>query len=206
MKIRSIFLAVIASFAIGYSSFAGGTITNVDLASDGDGNIECYFYLPGSTWDTVSIDGVQYAGPGHIVGSILTDTEEDPTLTLNNVIDNDTGFAWAGYLVNIYMNKPFTIPTTPTVNGPAGWSMSSYVTPAFNTGTNYMASILFVGGSPIPDVTGQIDFTYQVAFAGSVIFTEELIPIAVPEPSAVSLLLGGGLLLAARRISRRQTR
>jgi hypothetical protein len=206
MKIRSIFLAVAVVSCAALSSIAGGTITNVDLASDGDGAIDCYMYLTGSAWESVSIDGIQHFGPGHIVGQIQTDTELDPTLTLNNTIDNDTGFAWSGYLVNIYLNKPFTIPTVPTLNAPAGWSLSTYVTPAFNTGTNYMASILFVGGTPIPDITGQIDFTYQISFAGSASFTEELIPIAVPEPTALSLVLGGGLVLAARRISRRQSR
>ena len=206
MKIRTILLAVAAAVALSYSSFAGGTITNVDLASDGDGAIECYFYLPGATWDSIAIYGDQFSGPAHIVGTILSDSELDPTLTLNNLIDNDTGFAWAGYLVNVYMNKPFTIPTIPLLNAPAGWSLTSYNAVAWNTGTNYMASILYNGTPSIPDPTGQIDFTYQVAFAGSVTFTEELIPIAVPEPTAMSLVFGGGLLLAARRISRRQSR
>lgn len=201
MKIRSILLVGVATFALSFSSLAGGTITNVDLASDGDGAIEC-IYTPGGTLDIANIDGIQFWGPGHITGTILTDTEDDPTLTLNNVIDNDTGFAWAGYLVNVYMNKPFTIPTTPTLAGPAGWSLTSYNAVAWNTGTNYMASILYNGAPPIPDVTGQIDFTYKVSFAGSVQFCSEFVPIAVPEPSALSLVFGG-LLLAARRISRR---
>jgi hypothetical protein len=202
MKIRSILLVGIATLAISFSSLAGGTITNVDLAADGDGAIECV-YTPGGTLDFAAIDGIQFWGPGHVVGNIITDSELDPTLTLNNVIDNDTGFAWTGYLVNVYMNKTFTIPTAPVVNSPAGWALASYNAVAVNTGTNFMASILFQGTPAIPDTTGSIDFTYKVAFVGSVQFCEELVPI--PEPSMVSLMFGG-LVLAARRISRRQPR
>jgi hypothetical protein len=202
MKIRSILLAATATLLLAVSAYAGGNVTNIQASADGDGNIVCPVY----TWSyssVANIYGDQYGAPGHIIFDITSDTEQDPTLTLNNVIDNDTGFSWAGYQVLIYMNKTFTIPTAPLLNGPAGWGMISYTPSATFNGTEWVGQIDFSGTPPIGP-GGQIDFTYQLAFAGSVRFTQELVPIAVPEPAACTLLLGGGLL--AGLLARRQRR
>ena len=46
--------------------------------------------------------------PGHMVGTVVLDSPEDPTLTLSGTIDNQTASAWYGYQINVIMSIPFT--------------------------------------------------------------------------------------------------
>ena len=41
--------------------------------------------------------------------TILTDSTTDPTLTINNSINNTSSFAWTEYVVNVAMNQSFSI-------------------------------------------------------------------------------------------------
>lgn len=174
-------------------------------ADDGDGAITCQ-----SSWDagttTLSIVGNQYWGPGHVGTDPLsdraffqTDTPLDPTVTVRNTIDNDTGFSWTAYHVNVYMTKTFTLSAatiyTPSTSEP-GWSGSVTVSPAVWNGTEYEGQLDFTGGTPIPN-GGTIDFSYKMSFIGSVQYCQEMIP--VPEPGTFALLLSGLIGLAVFR-------
>jgi hypothetical protein len=201
MKFRSILLAVAAISLTAYSSLAGGTITNVNAWADGDGAIVCPIYSWDNT-DVVGIYGDQYSGPGHIFANINVDSEVDPTLTLNNVIDNDTMFAWTGYQVTVVMNKTFTLSAV-AVNSPGDWTVTSVVQPGAPVAGLWTGTMLFSAGTPIA-IGDSIDFTFKETFIGSVQTCMTFEPI--PEPGAFSLLLAGGLLLAGRSLSRRQPR
>ena len=64
----------------------------------------------------------------------------DPTVTMRNTIDNDTGFSWTGYHVNVFMDNPFTVSAatiyTPATSEP-GWTGSITVSPAVLVGSQY---------------------------------------------------------------------
>lgn len=177
---------------------SNASVTNVTYHADGDGAITCPVYTwPGGT--TIQIMGDQFWGPGDIVGQIQPDGMVDPTLTLANNINNDTGFAWTGYLVDISMNTSFTIGGPPTVTVPADWTIASVMQPGAPVGGVYTGHIVLESGTPVAP-GGQLDFSYSVTFSGPVSFTETLTP--VPEPGMLSLAFCG-LLLAGWTIRRR---
>lgn len=196
------FVTALALGGIGQASIIGWGI-----ADDGDGAIVC-----NGSWDagtsTMGIVGNQYWGPGHMgtlplsaTAYFQTDTELDPTVTMRNTIDNDTGSSWSGYHINVYMNKAFSVSVatiyTPDTSEP-GWSGSITVSPAVWNGSEYQAQVDYTGGTAIPD-GGTIDFSYKMIFTGSVQYCQEMIPTLVPEPGTFVLALGGLLGLVALR-------
>lgn len=198
-------LALFASVAL-LTLPAQSAITDVTYQADGDGGVVCPSYQwPGG--DSVSVYGDQYCQPGHILFNVSTDTEQDPTLALLNAIDNDTGFAWTGYEVDIWMNKTFSI-SGPTVLLPPSWSVSSVDQPVLGTAYQdgvaipnvYIGKLFFSGSSPIA-VGGTLEFAFSISFSGSASFTEQLVP--VPEPSLG--FLGIGAILGVVTILRRKS-
>ena len=197
MFIRSILPLVVTPFLFVFNGLA--TVTSLTYTDDGDGAIVC----PPYEWtggDTVNIYGDQYSGPGHVNFTVGTDTEQDPTLLLINAIDNDTAFAWTGYEVDIMMNKTFTL-SGANVLSPGDWTIASLVQPGSPVAGIYTGHMIFSGGTPIAPL-GTLDFSFNISFLGSVQFTEQLTP--VPEPAALSFLVGGALLLGWTRFQRRQ--
>ena len=53
--------------------------------------------------------------------TIVTDTTTDPTLTVNNSINNTSSFAWTEYIVSVAMNQSFSIDSAGVIT-PSGWT------------------------------------------------------------------------------------
>jgi hypothetical protein len=194
-KLLAMTLVVLASATFGYADIIGNTI-----ADDGDGVITCVTYGFEKVADhefKLDIDGSHNIwDSGHIQGDIITDNELDPSLTLNNSIDNDTDFTWTDYHVKVTMNKTFTIDNVTVAN--PGWT--SVLTPPSQVGSDWIGYIEYYAGVPIP-VTGQINFSYRMTFLGSASFQEELTP--TPEPGTLALVAFGllGLFVMRRRFA-----
>lgn len=166
--------------------------------------LNCYNY--GTLWDSsgdISIGATQTAA-GKMGGAVTTDTILDPTLTVNNAIGNDTGFDWTSYVVDVFLNKSFTVafPATPVAN-PSGWSAGVSIAPHFDVASGlYTAELLYTGGTPVSSnplsPNNEFDFAYKVTFSGATSYslTEQVSP--VPEPAAFSLLLCGLVLGALK--------
>jgi hypothetical protein len=207
----AVFLAL-----LGWVGISNADIVGFQAMDDGDGALVCASTFDYGTY-TLSITGNQYWSPGHVgveslnpldplVAYFQTDTELDPTVTMRNTIDNDTGSSWTGYHVNVYMDKPFDLLNPVLVWYPStsesGWSGSITVTPAVQIGFSpdvWQAQLDYVGGTPIPD-GGVLDFSYKMSFVGTVHYCQEMIPI--PEPGTFALVLCGlaGLVVVRRGI------
>jgi hypothetical protein len=198
MKTKTLLLAALAALTCSVSS---GSITNV--VAWGGSAVDCYLYSWGTPSDLFTMHSSQTAA-GSIWGRIDTDTETDPTLTLNNVIDNDTTFDWTSYNVDVFMNHSFSI-SAPTVNSPVygvgDWGVQSFTPSATFNGSQWVGHVVLTGLTPILQNVGTLDFSYTISFIGSVVFTESLTP--VPEPDSITLLIGGVLGIARLTVLRR---
>ncbi|MGH7992389.1 MAG: hypothetical protein ACREDQ_02660 [Limisphaerales bacterium] len=188
-------------------SASKANITGISFADDGDGAITCPVYTwSGSASDlSAPITGEQCWEPAHVVGTITTDTANDPNLILGSAIDNDTTFAWTAYQVNVYMNNTFSL-SAASVTLPADWTLASIQTtavPVVSLHGSYEAQILFTSGTPVA-IGDELDFSYKISFSGatSYSFTQEMIP--VPEPGTLGFLMAGVLLLSGKKIVQRR--
>ncbi len=202
MKKLSAILAILAAFF--FCSTSHANITNVTYASDGDGAFSCnlWNWSGNASSVNVGVSGDQYWAPGHLILNVLTTGPEDPTLNINNSINNDSSFAWTAFTVNLTMAVPFTL-TGVNVTTPGDWTVVSYDATANPVGPNYVATVVYDTGAPIPnDGTSTIDFGYSVHFSGSPSYTitQEMIP--VPEPGTLGLV-GVGMLLFVQLARRR---
>ncbi|MFO1477307.1 MAG: hypothetical protein U1F98_11710 [Verrucomicrobiota bacterium] len=169
-------------------------ITGVQCTSDS--YLQSHYYW--NYADAISMTADQYSA-ATMQGTIWTDSPEDPTLTIGLTINNDTGFPWTAYHINVSMSQVFTI-SSPTVANP-GWTAVIQQQPVWN-GSTYLGQLEFTGGSPV-GLDQLLSLSYQITFTGATqyAFGQELIP--VPEPSPASLLALAGLLLFAHPIRAR---
>jgi hypothetical protein len=193
-------------------TFLGWSVSHANITGIPTWNYSggIYCYAPVLTTDSgtgdqsVALKGNQ-SSFGAMDLTILTDTPSDPTLTLNNSINNTSAFAWTEYIVNVAMNQGFTINSAGVV-APSGWAVNITQPGAPVSGT-YTGTIDFTGGLPVaifPALNSTLDFGYQVTFAGATQYslTESASP--VPEPGAPGLLMLGGLLLGGRMVAKRR--
>ena len=202
---KKILLIVSASFLGLFISHA--TVTSIPTWSYSGG---FYCYNPVLTTDSgtgdqsVGVSGWQ-SSFGAMNLAIQTDTPTDPTLTINNSIDNESSFAWTAYIVNVAMSQTFTINSAGVV-APAGWT-AIITQPSGPVSGIYTGTIDYVGGTPVaifPGSNSTLDYGYQVQFSGATQYslTESANP--VPEPGVLSFLWVGGLLLGAGAVARRR--
>ena len=191
-------LSLLSGILLCSTTFANaGSILNA--TAYGDQNIECYLYTFSPTdqsllMGTGAMPMDQYSS-GTVSGYITTDG--DPTMTIGNNIENDTGFSWTGYIVGISMSQFFTI-SAPAVSNP-GWNISISQQPP--VGGPFTGQLILTQGSgaSIP-VGGVLDFSYKVTFGGSGGYSTTLTP--VPEPGTAGLValgLLGGWFVRRRR-------
>jgi hypothetical protein len=216
MRILSVALAFVALAVLSATCQAGVVGYAAD---DGDGAVICTgtWLAPGAGGEdagTMLVQGSQSGPVGHIGRENLDDTarfvvNEDPTVKLHTIIDNDTTYAWAGYHVNIYMDKPFTISAVAVNYGDTsanGWwgnaTVANATTPDPITG-QYVGQVDYYGGDALA-IGGSLDFSYKLTFDGTVHYCQEMIPTPAPEPSTIALGIGGliGLLVVRRSFAR----
>ena len=207
MKMRGVLLAVLSTIFLSATSHA--TITGAWWWDDGDGGLVCSSTNWNAGTGVLSMSGVQNWGPGHMNGTITTSDPQDPLLTLASDIENDTNFAWSAYTVNVYMNNTFTL-LNASIFAPPDWSVAGVVEPSTPLVSgpyagDYEATINLSSGTAVA-IGDDIGFQYQLQFSGAshFAFTQEVIPIAVPEPGTLALVAMSGLLFVGGTLARRR--
>jgi hypothetical protein len=198
MRTLSATLALLALLTLGATCQAA--IVDATLADDGDGVVTCFSYglhevAPFEYEQTVQ--GIHNIWEtGHVLGTILTDTELDPKLTLLHDIDNDTGWTWTDYHAEVTMDKSFTFDNVTVDNA---WTYQ--VSQPVQVGSNWVGTIDYYAGVPVPD-GGALSFGYRMTFIGTAHFSEALTP--TPEPSTLVMAACGlvGLLVVRRKFAR----
>jgi len=175
---------------------ANSSIIALNADDDDDGAFICETIWDSAT-STLSITASQYWAPGHVVGSVTTDTELDPTLWVINSVKNNTASVWTGYDLSVSMNKPFSIVG---VVAPPDWTWA--ITPPASNSTDWTGSIEFTAGTPI-GINASGTFGWVVHFAGSVDFLQETIPTPIPEPVSLATLTLAAMVLLGRHLCRR---
>ena len=198
---RVLVVAVVIGLAC--CSISNANITNLTYADDGDGAFVCtpWSWSGNASSVYMHVTGDQFWAPGHLLLNVLTTDTNDPTLKIDNSIDNQTSFAWTKFTVNLTMDVGFTL-TNVFVSTPGDWGIISFDQTANFTGSNYLATVVYDTGAAIAS-NGVIEFGYWVQFSGSPAYTitQEMIP--VPEPTSWAMVaLGAIALLGSRRLRR----
>ena len=196
------FLLVVSANLLGWS-LSQASVTSVPTWNY-SGGFYCYAPVFTAADQTVDLTGHQSSFGGMGL-SILTDTPTDPTLTINNSINNTSSFVWTEYIVNVAMNQSFTINSAGVV-APGGWT-ASITQPGAPVAGIYTGTIDYLGGTPVsifPLLNSTLNFGYQVTFSGSTSYslTESASP--VPEPGAWGFLTAGGLVMGGWSLARRR--
>jgi hypothetical protein len=201
MMNRKILLVASASL-LGWS-LSQASITSVPTWNY-SGGFYCYAPVFTTADQTVDLTGHQ-SSFGALGLSILTDTPNDPTLTINNSINNTSSFAWTEYIVSVAMNQSFTINSAGVV-APGGWA-ASITQPGAPVAGIYTGIIDYLGGTPVsiyPLLNSSLNFGYQVTFSGSTSYSLTQTANPVPEPGAWGFLTTGGLLMGGWTLARRR--
>jgi hypothetical protein len=196
------FLLVVSANLLGWS-LSQASVTSVPTWNY-SGGFYCYAPVFTAADQTVDLTGHQSSFGGMGL-TILTDTPTDPTLTINNSINNTSSFAWTEYIVNVAMNQSFTINSAGVV-APGGWT-ASITQPGAPVAGIYTGTIDYLGGTPVsifPLLNSTLNFGYQVTFSGSTSYslTESASP--VPEPGDWGFLTAGGLVMGGWSLARRR--
>ena len=116
-------------------------------------------------------------------------------------IDNDTGFSWTSYHVNVYMNNSFTLANQmvyyPYTSETGWWGViTSQPVETFLGSGVWVGQLDYYGGTSIPDTgvpatTGVLDFGFQMSFSGTTWYHYCVEAVPVPEPASIALMFCG---------------
>ncbi|HUA37002.1 MAG TPA: hypothetical protein VMA35_01230, partial [Candidatus Sulfopaludibacter sp.] len=176
-------------------SYGGGISGTSSFTDDGNGN------------ESLAFDGSQ-TGTG-MLGLTVMMPPGDPTLTINESVNNESSFVWTEYVLDVAMNQTFTI-SSAAVTAPPGWTetITQPTGPDINGNYNGMIDYaLTAGGTPVaiyPALNSILYLGYQINFNSTTSYTVTETATPVPEPGAISLLLVAGLLLGGRMLFKGQ--
>jgi hypothetical protein len=195
------------------ASVASAGITGISLVDDGKGGItevktDPVVLAPPEDGivkeGTIVAYGKQQGTGACLQFGVTTDTEEDPIVNSVQSVVNDTGFTWSSFILNVYMNKPFTLLSG---TGPANWTVQPIPESEglFFDGDGSLwtskATVNFTSqGRPYDIHVGDGgQFGARFSFVGASNYGIELISVA-PEPATLALLaLGAVFVRRARR-------
>ena len=195
-------ILLITSAVVLWVSLSQASITSIP-SWDYSGGLYCYSPVFDSSAQSVGVSGFQ-SSFGSIGLIVMADTPSDPTLTVNNSINNTSSFAWTEYIVSVAMNQGFTINSAGVV-APGGWT-ASITQPGAPVAGIYTGTIDYLGGTPVsiyPLLNSTLNFGYQVTFSGSTSYSLTQSANPVPEPGPWSFLTAGGLLMGGWILARR---
>ncbi len=200
MKIKHLVPAVFFAFGLTLAAKAG--ITNAWYTGGPNDGITINPYSwtgPDTTSLSLSVPFSQTGSSGYI--NFGVNANSDPAFTMNNSVNNDTGFTWIGYDVQITMSQPFTFSGV-NVTLPADWTVGPINGPT--GGGPYTGDFLLLAGTPLP-TGGVLDFGFTLNFSGPVSFQEVDTPVpAAPEPGTLGLLAVGAAVLGTKVLRRRK--
>src|SRR5262249_39332639 len=142
MKKLSLILALF--LGLGFCTTSKAVITNVTWYYYG--NMTCtppvWQKDASGNFTGLNLGGVQ-SGAGDVSMNLYTSDPTDPNFTSTIDVQNTSGFAWTGYLVDVSMNNTFSI-SNALVYIPAGWS-ASVTQPGAPVAGVYTGHIVFTG-------------------------------------------------------------
>jgi hypothetical protein len=132
--------------------------------------------------------------------------------TLPAYLENDTTTPYYGFVVDLYVNKSFSLSGISL--GTEGWSLLAdsvvaphlSASPVYYGANEWSAEFVIYSATPLLEGDG-VDFTYTITYSlgsgvsAELTYTPITQAVIVPEPGVIALAALGGVMLVARKRS-----